>query len=152
MSVTVSRNQEYTYQFKTISMQGGKMCGRGGTLNFNLPSNLLKRKNLWVHIKIQFDSSEPIDNRKVIGIGQKTYPLDGPQPKMLPLNLSADVNRIIDIKMDLTSILDLLDIIPPSLGNQGYFNVGVQLPYNLIYFAKVMIWKMDLIYTSQGIR
>ena len=147
-----SRHQEYKYQYKTISLQNARDCGDGGTLNFNLPANVLKVKNLWAHIRIVFNASEPIANQKISGIGQKVWPYSAPQPKMKPLNLVADANRRIDFTADLTEILASLDLTNAAYYSQGFIGVAIQHPITLTQIANIEIWKMDLVYTTQGIR
>lgn len=147
-----TRHQEYRYQYKTISLQNARDCGNGGTLNFNLPSNALKIKNLWAHIRIVFHASEPVGNQKISGIGQKLWPYDGAQPKMKPLALVADGNRRIDFTADLTQILTSLDLTDAAYYSQGFVGIGIQHPNTLTQIATIEIWKMDLVYTTQGIR
>lgn len=149
---SLTRHQEYRYQYKTISLQNAIDCGYGGTVNFNLPSNVLEIKNLWAHIRIVFNASEPVANRKIIGIGTKQWPVDGEQPLMKPLNLTADANRRIDFTADLTEILRLLELKDAAYYSQGFVGVGIQHPNPLQYVATIEIWKMDLVYTTQGIR
>jgi hypothetical protein len=149
----LTRHQEYKYQYKTIALQNARDCGPGATLNFNLPSNLLEVKNLWTHISIVFHASEPAQNRKIVGIGPRTNyvdPLD--QPLMKPLNLTADANRRIDFTYDLTEIIKDLVINEAGFGYQGSIPIGILHPEILTQIATIEIWKMDLVYTTQGIR
>lgn len=148
----ITREQEYRYQFKTIALKNATSCGYGGTVNFNLPTNFLEIKNLWAHVSIVFHASEPTGNQKILGIGPKTFSsnlLD--QPLMKPLNLTADGNRRIDFTADLTEILLNIAITDPAAFKQGYFDIGILHPL-LAQLATIEIWKMDLVYTTQGIR
>lgn len=149
-----TRNQEYRYQFKTIAIGNGKDCGYGGQLNFNLPADFIEAKNLWAHVRLKFNASEPSGNRKLKAIGEKIFAADFvTQPKMKQVNLTADpTTREIDLKIDLTDILDDLTINPPALYQQGYFSIGLLYPNALSYTVDILIWKLDLIYTTQGIR
>lgn len=149
-----SRHQEYRYQYKTISLQNARDCGAGATLNFNLPSNILEIKNLWAHIRIVFHASEPIGNRKIIGIGTRVFnpTSDFIQPKMKPLNLTADANRRIDFTYDLTEIIKDLVVNDAAIFAQGFVGIGILHPDYLQQIATIEIWKMDLVYTTQGIR
>ena len=149
----VTRHQEYRYQYKTIALQNAKDCGAGATLNFNLPSNVLEIKNLWAHIRIRFDAAEPVGNQKIIGIGTRTFTgNDFVQPKMKALNLTADANRRIDFTYDLTEIIRNLTINDAALFAQGFVGIGILHPAYLSQIATIEIWKMDLVYTTQGIR
>ena len=148
----ITREQEYRYQFKTIALQQATTCGYGGTVSFNLPVGFLEAKNLWAHVRVQFDAAEPVDNRKILGIGPKQFSADMlNQPLMKPLNLTADVNRRIDFTADLTEIIKNIQIAQPAFFYQGSFDIGIIHPL-LVNLAKVEIWKIDLIYTTQGIR
>lgn len=147
-----TRHKEYEYQYKTIALQNARDCGYGSTLNFNLPANFMAIKNLWVHVRIVFDAAEPVGNRKIIGIGPKTWPVEGAQPLMKPLNLTADANRRIDFTADLTEIINQLVVTNPSLYQQGFIGIGLQHPNALSNIATIEIWKTDLVYTTQGIR
>lgn len=148
-----TRHQEYRYQYKTISLQNARDCGAGATLNFNLPSNILEIKNLWAHIRIVFHASEPVGNRKIIGIGTRVFSSnDFNQPKMKPLNLVADANRRIDFTYDLTEIIKNLVVNDAAIFAQGFVGIGILHPDYLQQLATIEIWKMDLVYTTQGIR
>lgn len=150
---TETRHQEYRYQYKTIALQNARDCGAGATLNFNLPSNLLEIKNLWAHIRIRFDTAEPVGNQKIIGIGTRTFSSnDFNQPKMKALNLTADANRRIDFTYDLTAIIKDLVVNDAAIFAQGFVGIGILHPAYLTQLATIEIWKMDLVYTTQGIR
>jgi hypothetical protein len=146
-----SRNQEYGYQYKSISLAGATSCGQGGTVSFNLPQNLLEIKNVFTHVIIDFNPSEPIANKKVDGVGSPIYPPNGAQPYMIPMNVSATGNRI-ELEIDLTQIKDKLVITPASSYAQGFVSIGIHHPNNLAYGATIKLWKIELIYTTQGIR
>lgn len=141
----ITRHQEYPYQYKSISLRSARDCGYGSTVSFNLPTGFIEAKNLYAHVRIQFDASEPTANRKIIGIGQPTWPLDGAQEKMLALNLTADGNRRIDLEADLTQLIPLLDIFDPSASfeGQGYFNIGILHPNVLSTLATIELWKIE---------
>lgn len=151
---TVSRHLEYPYQYKSIGLQNARDCGQGGTVSVNLPEGFIELKNLYSHMRIVFDAAEPVANQKIVAIGQNIWPPDGPQPRMLPLNLTADANRRIDFEIDLTPLIPLLEIQEASFSfnGQSSFNVGILHPNMLEQFANIELWKIDLVYTTQGIR
>lgn len=149
----ITRHQEYRYQFKTIAIANGKDCGYGGRLNFNLPADFIEVKNLYMHLRVRFNASEPSGNQKIKAVGPRIFSADFvTQPLMKEVNLTADVNRYIDLKIDLSDLIPNMEIVPPALYQQGYFNIGVLYPNALTYTVDVLIWKLDLIYTTQGIR
>lgn len=147
-----TRHQEYRYQYKSISAKNARSCGYGATMSFNLPSDFLEAKNLYCHLSIVFHASEPVGNRKILYVGQPAWPPEGEQPAMIYVNQTADGNRRIDLKVDLTQIIDKIVPQPPEFGGQGYFNVGILHPGILEQLATVELWKMDLVYTTTGIR
>jgi len=147
-----TRHQEYRYQYKSISAKNAISCGYGATMSFNLPSDFLEAKNLYSHIRIKFDAATPVGNRKILYIGKPQYPPEGEQPDMVYVNLAADGNRVIDFTIDLTQIIEKLQYNEPSFGVQGYFNVGIIHPGIITNIATVELWKMDLVYTTTGIR
>lgn len=149
-----TRHQEYRYQFKTIAIAAGKDCGYGGTLNFNLPAGFIEAKNLYAHVRLKFGASEPTGNRKLKAIGPRVFAADFvTQPLMKQVNLTADATtREIDLKIDLTDLIPNLQITPPALGIQGYFDIGLLYPNALSGTVDILLWKLDLIYTTQGIR
>lgn len=152
MGGAITRQQEYKYQYKTISLQRATSCGYGGTVNFNLPANTLEIKNLWAHVRIQFNASEPSGNQKILGIGPKTFSSNLlNQPLMKQLNLTADGNRRIDFTADLTEIINNIIVEDAAFFQQGYFDIGILHPL-LSFNATIELWKMDLVYTTQGIR
>lgn len=147
-----TRHQEYKYQYKNISLQNATSCGYGGTVSFNLPANTLGIKNVWAHVRIRFHASEPSGNQKILGIGPKTFSSDLlNQPLMKQLNLTADGNRRIDFTADLTEIIKNISIEDAAFFQQGYFEIGILHPL-LTQLATIEIWKIDLAYTTQGIR
>jgi hypothetical protein len=147
-----TRHQEYRYQYKSVSTQNARTCGNGATMSFNLPSDFLEAKNLYCHIRVRFHASEPVGNQKILYIGQPAWPPDGEQPNMVYVNRSADGDRRIDLEIDLTQIIEKLEQQPAAFGGQGYFNVGILHPGVLAQLATVELWKMDLVYTTTGIR
>lgn len=147
-----TRQQEYPYQFKTLAVKNARDCGQGMTINMSLPTNILAIKNIFVHCRIQFDAAEPVLNQKIDGIGSPTYPYEGAQPKMKPLALVADGNREIDLKQDLTDMIGTLQVYPPAAYSQGYISIGIHHPIILAQLATIKICKIDIVYTTQGIR
>lgn len=147
-----TRHQEYRYQYKSISTQNARSCGYGATISFNLPSDFLEAKNLYCHLRIRFHASEPSANQKILYIGQPQWPPEDEQPDMVYVNLTADGDRRIDLEIDLTQIIEKLTVQEPAFGQQGYFNIGILHPGILEQLATVELWKMDLVYTTTGIR
>lgn len=149
-----TREQEYTYQYKSISVGNNAFtCGYGATVNFRLPQNFIEAKNAFMYIVVDFDPAEPLANRKITAVGSPTYPPDGPQPNMLTVNKVYDpvFTQRVEFKIDLTQIIKKLQVVPPALGSQGYMPIGIKHPL-LTYTATIKLWKVELVYTTQGIR
>ena len=70
---SITRNQEYRYQYKATSIGSTFFCGFGPKLNFSVPDNLLDIKAIFIHAVFKFDSSVPADSRRILWAGGK-YP------------------------------------------------------------------------------
>lgn len=127
------------------------------------PEKALTIENLFVHLKLTFDAGIASGNRKLeyIGIGNELPLFVEDDPtffRKIDFNLSADANRKIDVKIDLSHLLnkenagyrdyfgDIPDnltyvIIKTAAGNRGVSNVGT-----------INLCKIDAQYTTEGIR
>lgn len=160
-----TRNQEYKYQYKIVSV-GGEItfCGNGPTLMVSVPENLLDIKAMFMHAVLQFDNTVPSGNRKIHWAGGD-YPmtLNGiPKPtegNMKYVNLSADpATRIADLKLDITELKEgfmkqLEDDAPFALDQQKInLNLITDIDGGFDVTGKVILWKVDFVYTTSGIQ
>lgn len=79
------------------------------------PQDALTIETLYVHIKITFDSSVDAGSRvlQAVGIGSEHPLFIDEEPEYyreLELNQSADGNRVVEVRLDLTSLLNKTNI------------------------------------------
>ncbi len=170
---TITRNQEYTYQYKSMNVGGTAtqpvtFCGWGGVFQVNLPDNILEIKKLWVHLIIQFATS--IAGTTITSQYKELLNIGGVQSAIVDgvytvtggaqLNIAADSNGYVDVAVDLTSVLSNMPIQPSSQINQPYIQIPFYVPempyqkYGQQYgnTGDVITWKVDIEYTTLGIR
>lgn len=164
-----TRNQEYTYQYRSVALAqsstGGtfpRFCGAGVIMQPSIPDTLLELKNIYAHIVLRFDASVATANQKLLYLGGEfDQRLDGSlivdPTRAAFVNVSADANRYIDCKMDLTKWKESMlpdptvlftDRQQPQLGLRAVTDLtGTQ---NIT--GDIILWKLDLIYTTKGIQ
>jgi hypothetical protein len=167
-----TRHQEFTYQYKNTSVNNAGFCGFNPRNRIYMPAELIEIKSLWVHIWAQYDVSTPVERRRLDWVGGqpqvKTVPNpDFPgfttlapaeeQPNMIYIGQEADENRYVDVKVDLTRILDKIPV------NEGGFAfsqpfIDVHVVNNGLLAASeysagvILLWKTDFTYTTRGIQ
>lgn len=160
-----TRNQEYKYQYKTVSIAGNTVfCGNGPTLSISIPENLLDIKAIYIHAVLLFDVGVPSGNRKIHWAGGE-YPrtIDGiPKPlegNMKYVNLAADpTTRIADLRLDVTDLKDgfmqqLIDDEPFQFDQQKIrLNLITDVDGGFDVSGSVILWKVDFVYTTGGIQ
>lgn len=159
---SVTRNQEYKYQYKTVAITNYYFCGAGPRLNVSIPENLLDIKAIFLHAVLRFDASTPAAQRRIYWAGgsYSIDPITGiPKPSedsMIFVNMQADpVTRIADLKVDLTRLKDKL-IQNPLLGEHDQPSIELDLITSLtgdfVTIGDVILWKVDFVYTTTGIQ
>ena len=158
---TETKRQAYTYSLKTGLMQS-TVCSNKQFAYLVPPQDALTIENCFTHIVIDFDVGVASGNRVLEQIGiASNYPLtqNGIPARLqtITLNQAADGNRRVDVKIDLTHLLDRtatayfsrFDSTPTSGLTMVYF----KLP-DALYSSNsgTMIWKTDSLYTTTGIR
>jgi len=168
-----NRNEDYTHQYKSISVANGIYCGYNPVLTVNVPSDLIELKNLYCRIVMLSDDDVPTNKRKLYWIGgdpKVSYNpitdgllVDAVQPNMMYLNALANGSGYIDVSVDLTHIIDKLTF---STGNTMVAGSASQPNFelNLIvdtenyvgmtgrHNGTMVLWKTDMIYTTRGIQ
>lgn len=145
------RKQAFPYSMRTVAAENISMCNSRYHFQVTPPTNALTIENLFTHLVFQFDASVASGNQTVQAIGItnsiSSYSLPAPSyARYLQINQAADVNRRIDIKLDLSTLLQKsnpscgVDVILNSNLN-GVFTIGV-----------IEVWKTDALYTTTGIR
>lgn len=160
-----TRNQEYKYQYKTVSVANGSaFCGNGAQLSVSVPNNLLDIKAIYMHVVLRFDTSVPSANRKIHYAGGE-YPR---QPNGVPIpsdgnlkyvNVSADPTTLIaDLQLDITDLKDglmqqLIDDEPYQFEQQRInLNLITDVDGGFDVSGSVILWKVDFVYTTSGIQ
>lgn len=129
------------------------------------PEDALTIENLYLHLKIRFNSGIAAGNRKIMKIGvaneRPSFVEQAPSRlRTYDVNLSADGNRYIDTTIDLSALLDR-----EAVGYKGYFDfedpakqytyIYIELPEALMNTGTIgdlIICRMDALYTTLGIR
>lgn len=155
-----TRHQEATYQYRSVAVARSIFCGWGPHLYVSLPEDLLELKNVAIHASLLFDVSVASGNRKIhwIGGGYETdyfsQTVKSEQPAMVYINKSADVNRRVDVTIDISHLIPNLVIDDNPTFDQPSFEVSIVTdPTGDNSVTGVLeIWKVDLIYTTKGIQ
>lgn len=159
-----SKQHIYPYSLRLCAMAGNTFCQDKEFLYIVPPAQALTIENLFCHFKLTFDTGVPVASRVLEWIGvANEVPLSLNTPinylRKHDINLAADGNRQVDVKIDLSALLnrdnanyrEYFDdpttddftycVVKLANGCQGNNNVGT-----------VNIWKLDALYTTTGIR
>jgi len=156
-----TKNQFYKYSMRTALSQQF-WCTGVILMRLQEPDNALSLENLWMHFRHVFDSGVASGNRKITRVGvvdlQPGLPFFDPAAlaagypagttpgyhRYIDTNYVADVNRVVDFKLDLSSLIDK--------SNPANNLVYVQAPDTLnSNQGTIYIWKQDGIYTTNEI-
>lgn len=160
------KSEHYRYSMKTVASLLQAMCTDKVYAYPVPPQNALTLERIFVHFKITFDSSVATGDRKITEIGiSNTRPFfyrDEPTDKlMLPVNLSADANRVIDLKIDLSSLIPDKTAVDYDAVFEADYETGdktfvyVKMPEGLrdvLTVGIIDIWKIDTVWTTKEIR
>ncbi len=154
-----TKNQHYKYSMRTALSQSF-WCTGVILMRLQEPDDAITMENLFMHFRHTFDTGVASGNRKITRIGIVSsqpglgwfdsaggnYPILG-QPtyhRFVDVNFVADANRVVDFNFDLSSLIDkdrpaenLVYVKAPDILNS---NQGT-----------ISIWKLDGIYTTNGI-
>lgn len=156
---SVTRNQEYSYQYKSVAAANTIFCGNGSRLNVAIPDNLLDIKAIFMHAVLLFDTSVPSGSRKIQYAGGKyDSTIAGiPIPQtgnLIFVNVPADATtRIADCRVDITDLkaglmaATLFDFNQPTME----LNLITDIDGGFDVSGKVLLWKIDFVYTTKGI-
>lgn len=162
MNTQSSKHQEYTYTAQSVHEDGAtSVVPEEAGFWVQPPEGAISMERLFIDVKIRFHSSVALSNCKVTQIGivpSANYSTNQvpANRRMIDVNLLADANRELNIKMNLSSLLiksrvsgDITDddhnipiIVFPSAatGFDGLFNQPPQ----------ILWWKNDALYTTVG--
>ena len=163
-----SRKQVYPYQYKSNSVINQYICGgnpatsgsqypRANTLGISVPDNILQMTAVWVRIIISFNASEPTANQQILGwsLQPTTYVYTPGYSKFAANGSNTTTTQaqgnVIDFTINLQSLLPYIYYFPSSANYPSYFELSFMTP-SLVNSATINLWKVDMIYTTQGIR
>lgn len=160
-----SKHHFYHYSIKSIGMADVPWCGGKILLYVLPPERALTIENMYMHFKATFDAAISSGDRvvKSVSIVDKiptTYNSNAGVNYMRTqeLNIAADGNRKVDIKIDISHLLK-----KDNVGYREYFDddlggltyVMIEPDDNLLgvnNIGTIDLWKLDAQFTTQGIR
>lgn len=167
--------QPYKYSMRVVTFvnwvnefggNSGDICSDGIILYPVPPEDAISIESLSMHLIMQFDSGVAADKRvlKKIGIfDEYTNPTAFGWPnrmRIYDVNIAADVNRKIDKRIDLTALLKKDDVgyrelvMPLEAPDTGYTYIYLGFDTSLFgssLIGKVLLWKVESLYTTRGI-
>jgi len=158
---SLTRNQEYSYQYRCVAVASNTtFCGNGPRLNMAIPDNLLDIKAIYMHAVLLFDISTPSGQRVIQYAGGKynTTNTGIPIPatsNLIKVNVAADpTTRIADCRVDITDLKAGLMTANPYDFNQPTIelNLITDIDGGFDVSGKVILWKVDIVYTTKGIQ
>lgn len=159
-----SKHHFYHYTARSIALANVGWCGGKILLFVMPPERALTIENLSIHFKATFNSGIASGQRivKTVSIVDD-IPLmhnsnsDLNYKRTLTLNAAADVNRKVDLKLDLSHLLK-----KDNVGYRDLFEEPSGLTYVMIEpddsligisnIGTIDLWKIDAQFTTQGIR
>lgn len=174
MKLQSTKHQPYTYSLKTAAIANNtNVCNNGVYMYLVPPKDAITIENLYTHVQFQFDAAIPVGQRIITNIGisvgdpvefdpviQEYVPRTDGRLRKIPVNWAADGNRIIDKRIDLTSVLQkefaayrdyFLDFLDPD-EVYTYIWIEFAVPFGTSITGKMNLWKADALYTTIGIR
>lgn len=160
-----TKHHVFPYTIKSVALNGMTWCGGKVLMYVIPPEKALTIENMFVHFKATFDSGVSVGNRVVkrIAVVDKIPLLynsndDVSYYRYLDLNIAADGNRKVDIKIDISQLLK-----KDNVGYREYFDDDLGgLTYvmiepdddllGVVNFGTIDLWKLDAQFTTQGIR
>lgn len=160
-----TKSEFYRYSMRSTAYTNLQMC-TDKIYAYQVPSkNAESIERLFCHFKIQFDAAVASASRKIEQIGiaseRPSFIADSPATlRVLNVDLTADGNREIDLKIDLSSLLTKGNIeYTPEFGadyeQDNMTFVYVKLPIELrdtLNVGTIELWKIDAEYTTREIR
>lgn len=126
------------------------------------PENALTIEQMFIHLKGTFDAAVPVANQVVayIGVGSTFVAIDATPAnfKTITLNRAADGSRKVDIKLNITSLVNKLfagyrdNLGSIATGTPTYITLKLADAFrNTSGFFIIDLWKMDGLYTIKKI-
>lgn len=151
---TSNTKQEYTYSLKSVAFadSGNLLCSSELWFQVRPPDDYIALKRLQFHLILLFDAGVSSGDRQINQIGITDSAVtglpDATYSNLVTINRSADVNRKIDLSINLTSLLK------PSTNNNHYVYVKFPKFYTTdgVNGGSVLLCKADALFTTTGIR
>lgn len=162
-----TKNQFYHYTLRTVGVMNQQMCSDKAFLYPVPPEDALTLENVFIHFVIQFHTAIATADQVVesIGIANQRPLLQNTEPtihRKVELNQAADGSRRVDIKLDLSHLLDGIkgNVAWTPLFGADYDDgdqtfIYLKLPASLrntLNVGTIELWKADLNYTTREIR
>lgn len=164
MTQIASKNHFYPFSLKMAAQVNAAWCQDKAFLYLVPPQDALTIENLFCHFRFTFDAGVAAPDRVVqyIGICNEIPLSPATEPNYLrkiDLNQAADGSRKVNIKLDLTSLLN-----KGNVNYREYFETPVSTDYTYVIIkladanrgvltvGTVDLWKVDGLFTSKGIR
>ncbi len=158
-----TRHHHYPFTFRSCAFANSAACQDKVYLYIVPPEDAVTIERLYVHLRFTFDSSVAVGNRVVeaIGIGNELPLLIGQEPsryREVVLNQAADGDRKVDIRVDLTHLLEKTHakyrdfFNDPATEDMTY--VVLKLHDNLrgvLTVGTINLWKIDALFTTRAI-
>lgn len=153
----------YKHTLRSSALVGGGFCQDKAYFYLVAPKKAQTIESMYLHLRVTFDAAIAVGDRKIeyVAIGDE-YPFfitDDPSGyfNKLELNLAADGDGKIDLRLNLTPLLK-----KDNAGWRDRFNAESNLTYVIIKtpdgnrgvstVATVQICKVDALYTTTGIQ
>lgn len=162
---TSTKSQFYKYTHRTVASAAPVGCTDKMFLYPVPPEDALTIENLFVHFRFVFDSAVASADRvlEYIAVASERPLSISDEPTRIRkqmLNLAADGNRRIDVKLDLTHLLIKENVAFTSLLSADYEQdnmtlIMVKFPDTLrstLAVGTMELWKADSTYTTREIR
>lgn len=154
-----SKKQVYKYSLRTTAIASGGICRDKLYAYAVPPDDAITIENLYLHLIIQFNASLSSSIKKIVKIGIANDLTAPTRLRTITLNKAADVNDIVDLRIDLSSLLKNSDVawrdffLNPVSYDLTY--VYIELPPDFATISNggyLKLCKMDCLYTTKGIQ
>lgn len=158
--------QPYPYTLRMVNLYREYVpCSYRYFFYITPPRNALTIENLYTRIRLTFSAAVATANQKIVSVGiadQVPTSVTGTPnyEKLFTLNQAADANRVIDLRLDLSVLLNRNNVGYRESGgtypSTGYTYVELNLSSNVNNGATgqvtINLWKIDALFTTTGIR
>lgn len=165
MSSKSTKSQVYRHTLRSSALAYGTFCTDRVYIYPVPPERALKIVGLFVHFRMLFDSAITSDLQVLKSVGvtneRPLYYRDDPSvEKLLDINVAADANRRVDVKLDLTPLLNEDNVAFTPLfgadyetGDQTFIVFKLdRVLRDVLTNGTIELCKVDALYMTQEIR